>query len=484
VRTTLNLISLTALLLLGTAPTFAQSADAAGNPAGVVSKTLSNGLRVLVKPERGTGLVSVVVLIGAGAAQETNQTAGLGNLVANMLFYGTASTSAAEVATIANEVGGSIDASWHQDYTRMRVIITAPHFGRAVSLLGELLSEATFDERNLEATRSKLLARTGTKPDSTYDQVVDAVRELLYEDNGYRRPAAGHERVLRSATSSDLKTFFRRYYVPQNMVVCVVGDVEPPAAIERVDRAFQRLPMGGLTRQREIPYEKLDRTRNRVAEADTNMAHLAVAWLAPGVRSADYPAMLVASNALGGGKGSLLFREIRQKMAVGYELGTVYPNLANQSFVMAYVVTDPTKRGQRGQPPTAVADEIGKRIEELAASLKTDLLSEKDLNRAKGYTIGQYILGRQRMVERADQLAWNELMLGSHTQSEELIGRLDKVTAADVKRVAATYFGNCAVVLMLPKTDSPPSSPDVKVTSTSSQRKAAELVNRSIHWTR
>ncbi|MGQ9581026.1 MAG: insulinase family protein, partial [Armatimonadota bacterium] len=122
--------------------TLLYTTPAASAETGIIKKLLDNGLTVIIKPERGSGLVAIVAVVRAGTAQESIQTAGIGNFVAQLLLAGTRQTSAEEVAAVADQVGGNIAAYRREDLTEIRTVTTSEMFSRAMSLIGECLTDA------------------------------------------------------------------------------------------------------------------------------------------------------------------------------------------------------------------------------------------------------------------------------------------------------------------------------------------------------
>lgn len=428
---------------------------ARGQSPEVVRKVLDNGLRLIVKPEKGSGLVAVVAAIGAGASQEGIQNAGIGNFVANLVLASTRLSSAEDVAAIADEVGGNIGSQWHPDFTEIRAITTSDRFNQAMSLIGECLTEANFEHKWVEQVRAELLRKLKTGSDDVFERAYTNLRELLYEDNGYRRPPPGFERTIRNATAEDLRKFYSTYYVPNNVVISVVGDVTVEQALDRAQKAFAGVPSAKLPKDRGMPDEELERSKFRASEADLSAAYLMLGWLAPALGSRDYAAVAVATNALGGGKGSIMFRELRQKRGMGYDLGARYPRSRYQSHVLAYIITDPFKSSP-GASVSMVLEEVKAALIEQVENLKRNPLSPEDLERAKGYTIGSYSLEHQRMLDRCFYLAWLEIIGVGIEFDRTFADQVSRVTAEDVQRVCRTYFTNYAAVLLLPRTKSPP----------------------------
>lgn len=422
----------------------------------IVRKVLDNGITVVVKPEPGSGLVAVDAIVKAGAGQESIQTAGVGNFVSRLLLASTRAKSADMVASIADEVGGNIATAWEPDTTSIRAITTSTGFDKALNLIGDCLSEANFESQWVEQQRKVLLSSLKANKDDVFDQAYCDLRETLYEDNGYRRPYTVTERAVSLATPQDLQKFFSKYYAPNNIVLSIAGDVTADHAIEQVQRAFAGTVARKLPIDRGVPDETLERSKFHASEGDAGAAYLLMGWLAPAVGSPDYPAFAVASTALGGGKGSMMFQEIRQKQGIGYEIGTMYPKLRYQSHLVAYVVTDPYKDTLPGRTPDMVLEDAKKAVIALTESLKSTELSPQDLERAKGYTIGNYALSHQHLAERAYLLGWAEAVGLGYGFDSGYSDAIQKVTAADVRRVAQKYLTNYSAVVILPKTQSAP----------------------------
>ncbi len=445
----------TAVLLAVLLITLSFSVTLGAEESGCIKRVLENGVTVIVKPEAGSGLVAIVAAVKTGAGQESIQNAGIGNFVAQLLLASTRSSSADEVAAVADSVGGNIAAQWHQDFTEIRAITTSAMFNRAMNLIGESMTEANFEGSYVEQVRSDLLVNVRTESDDVFQTAYSTLREMLYQDNGYRRPTSGFERVIKQATPQDLRRFYSAYYVPNNIVISIAGDVTVEQALDRASKAFAGIPAGKLPIDRGVPDEKLDRSAFKASEADIPAAYMLLGWLLPRASDPDFPALVVASNALGGGKGSLMFRELRQKRGMGYDVGAMYPRLKYQSHLLAYVVTDPYKQIIPGLRGSLVLDEVKSALLEQVQTLKDKPLSEKDLQRAKGYVIGTFALSQQRLMDRAFIQAWLEATGQGCESVKSFPEQIDKVTAEDVQRVANKYLTNYAAIVIVPKGNSP-----------------------------
>ncbi|HOK55254.1 MAG TPA: pitrilysin family protein, partial [Armatimonadota bacterium] len=432
-----------ALLSLSALPVFASS---------ISKSVLPNGLTVIVKPEESSGIVAVEVFIKAGAAEERESNAGIGNLVARTLLASTRNRRAETVAAVIDAVGGNFQTEWHPDYTEIKVITTKAGFDSTTSILGDILNNAKFEQKWVDRAREEILTEIVTQGDDVFQTSYEQVRMKLYQDNPYHRPTRGYVRSLRSITVEDLQRFYQQYYVPNNIVVCVVGDVTPERVLERMKIAFAGTSSRTLPRLRPIPAEELKESKSELLERPIDAAYFLFGFLAPSVTSEDYPAMRVTAAALGSGKGSRMFRNLRETKGLAYELGTIYPTMKNQSHVLAYLVTDPYRRVLPGFSIEMMLEEVKQATLDEVSKLQKELLTPQELERAKQYTIGTYALQHQRLRDRAFHLGWLETIGLGCEYDLTYASKIEAVTAQDVQRVAKKYLNNYVMTIVLPET--------------------------------
>jgi zinc protease len=430
------------------AATVALSVPAAGSEP--IKTVMSHGLTVLVKPEPGSGIVAVEVYIKVGAAEEREFNAGIGNLIARTLLTSTRNRRAETVSAVIDSVGGNFQTNWHPDYTRITAITTTPGFNDTVALLGDILNNATFDQQFVERARQEVLTEVTSQSDDVFQSSYDRIRRELYRDNPYTRPTGGYIRTLRTITREDMQQFYRQYYVPNNMVIAIVGDVEPDEALVRVRMAFAGARSSPVPRQRAIPPEALEASKVEVIQRPISAAYLMFGFLAPGVTSRDYPAAQVTATALGSGKGSRMFQNLREQQGLAYDLGTIYPQMKNQSHIMAYLITDAYRRVFPGFSIEMMLEEVQQSVLAEITKLQEEPLSQEELKRAKRYTIGTQALRQQRIRDRASHLGWGEAMGLGVGYDEQLASQIDAVTAEDVQRFARQYLNKYVLTIVLP----------------------------------
>ncbi|MBQ7524844.1 MAG: insulinase family protein [Abditibacteriota bacterium] len=437
-KTLLSIIAASVIFLA--LPVLAQTRD-----------TLDSGLTVLTTSEPGSGLVAAVLFVKDGCANESLQFAGIGNFVANLILASTRNKSAEQVAAVADSVGGNMSVSRNADYTELRVITTSQQFGTALSLMGEAVTEANFESEWVESVRKSLLSQAAAENDNVFVNAYEQLLTMIYDDSPYRRTATDTLRTIKTAKPADLRNYYNKYDVPGNMILSVAGDVSREQVLERAKIAFAGIAPKQVPATRAPAEETLERSESFMDQRDVKTGYFLMGWLAPEVSSPDYPAMSVAVNALGGGKGSAMFRNIRQKKGMGYDIGTLYPARKYQSHAVAYIITDPFKQTPQGYVGQPVLEEVKDALLEEVNRLKTELLTEDELTRAKGYTLGKHILAHQRMFDRAVMPGLWEILSGTPDFDDKYTAELEKVTAEDVRKAAEKYFTNYGLFILLPR---------------------------------
>lgn len=415
----------------------------------VHKSTFSNGLRVLVKPEPGSGLVAISVIIRAGALEEEH-TPGLGQVLSRTLFTGAKNLSGRKLAELSDEVGGSFAVTWDMDFSEVYIATTREQLRPALEILSEILLHPRFDPAMVETAKQEVQTQITSARETAFRASYDELRRLLYLESPYRRALLGSFRAVDGITPADLEKFVAQWFVPSNMVIAVVGDVTVEETLDGARLWFSSKPAVN-TPTRNVPRKEPGLSRPpSLLEIDTRASYVVAGTLAAGMGDEHYGADMVVATILGGGKSSRMFQELREKRGLAYELGTLYPPLIYQSHLVAYVLAAPYEAIGRGQSqPTLEAIRAG--LNETVLSLRDTPITEAELNRAKRYLIGRFILRHQRLNERARYLAWYESLGLGFGFDERYPQMIESVTLEQAQRSADRLFRNSSMVLVVPK---------------------------------
>lgn len=416
---------------------------------GVTKLAFPNGFRLIVKQEQGKGLVALSMVVRAGVLEE-GDTPGVGQVLARALMTGARNLSPRKLAQLADEVGGSFTVTWDQDYTEIAISTTSAQIGPALELLAETLIDPRLDPAVIQTSREQVVGESQSGKDSAFRQSYDALRRLLYRTSPYRRPLVADADDLEAVTPAAVKSYMQRWFVPSNMVLAVVGDISPEQTRDAAKTWFGRLKPAAVPPRAEVTRENGPMPAPRLLEMDSVASYVVAGALASGLSGSGYAADFVAATALGGGKASRMFQDIREGQGLVYELGTLYPPLLNQSHVVAYVLASPyVATGPHDAQPSV--EVVRSALKAAVDSLRERPVSELELARAKSYIVGSFALRHQRLSERAKHLAWFEALGLGYGYDEQFPALVNAVTLEQARRSAESLFERSAMVVLVPK---------------------------------
>ena len=445
--------ALVALVVLAPGPARAAvraPATAAVYPPAAVHR-LANGLRVVVRDTPGSGLVAVALLAGAAPRYEDLDHAGAAVLVREIALQGTSTRTAEEIAAVLDSVGGSLRTGTSVDYTQWGTLTRPEHVDLALELIADLVTNAAFDPRAVEAQRRLSLNRLRQQQDAPQGRAIDLALARLYPFHPYGRPILGTSDALTRLSREQLVSYYQTYYTAPNMVLAIAGDLRGPVALAKAARAF-----GGL-RETPIPHRaRLLRvvepalTPRPSAPADLREPQrTAAAWIAfiyLGVRAGhrDWATLQVLNAILGGGAASRLFLEIRERQGLVYSIGSSFSTRAAAAPLLLSAGTDPRDAPRVVQ---GMLDEVSR--------LQRTPVSPEELARGRNRVTGLLAIDQEDLRQQAFYAAWFELLGLGAGFTRRLATEIDRVGADDVQRAARLYLTNPSIVVVMPAGSEP-----------------------------
>ncbi len=391
-------------------------------------RTLGNGLQVVAVLHHEQPAVSVRLLIRAGAAQDPKTKSGVAALTAALLDQGTTTKSAFQIADTIDSIGGVLGTGAGSDLSSVNVVVMKDSFGVAMDLLADIVRSPAFAEEEIERQRQQVLSSlqvSAGDPDYLASVVFD---RLVYGFHPYGLPNSGTAESLASLTRADFQEFHKRYFVPNNMILAIVGDVTSDEAFGAAERVF------GRWARSEVPAVKTDEppppTRRVVVidKPDAVQTEIRVGHLGIPRRHADYMAVDLAFKVLGGEGANRLHRVLRSERGLTYGASADIQTLKQTGDFMAE--TD-TRTETTGEALRLIVDEF--------ARLRRERVNERELADAQAYLAGNFPL----TIETPDAIATQVLNAIFYELPLEEIPtyreRVQAVTPDDVQRVARAY---------------------------------------------
>jgi zinc protease len=405
---------------------------AAPVPAAPIAhrEVLPNGIVLLVAERPGVPIVAVRVFMRAGAAFEPRDRAGLANLTGALLTRGTAKHSGPEIDEAIEFVGGSLEAGAGRDGLTASLSVLKRNLGLGLDLLSEVVLSPAFPEAELTRKVAQIQAAIKRSEEDPNTVAARALSRLVFANHPYGTPVEGTIESVGKLTRDDVLAFYRGHVRPDSVIIAVVGDVTVAEA-----RREMLARLGGWAKPSTPPPAAPPAAGGAPPRTETISKDLTQATIMLGRQAVrqvdpDYFPLAVASYVLGGGSASRLYKRVRDEGGLAY---AVYAYVSPGRYGASFTVSAQTRVGEVAKVIDILRDE--------QVRLARDPVSEDELRLAKDYLIGSFPLRLDTTAKVADfVVAIEEQGLGLDYADRYKVN-IAKVTAADVQRVAARFFG-------------------------------------------
>lgn len=278
---------------------------------------LPNGLTVYILRDSRFPLVCTRLYVRTGSTNEKPAQAGISHLLEHMVFKGTAGHAKGGIAQAVEEHGGYVNAATSFDKTWYLTDMPAAHWRTGIDVVREMAFEALLDPDELETEKEVVISELKRGEDSAQRKLFEELQVAALHQTPYGRPIIGFEECIRSVTADDLRAYIRQWYQPQNMLLLVAGDIEPPAVLEYVQDKFGNLQNTHDLAVRE-PFDLLTAAdgseQSAVTRGNWNKVYLGIAWPVPGIADARSIELDLLAFLLGGDDTSLLTQKYRYEL--------------------------------------------------------------------------------------------------------------------------------------------------------------------------
>ncbi len=397
---------------------------------GTITRTvLPGGLRVVSEAMPGVRSVSAGIWVPVGSRDETTSLAGTSHFLEHLLFKGTATRSALDIASEMDAVGGECNAFTDKEHTCFYATVLDRDAALAINIVSDVVLNATVTARDVDVERSVVLEEIAIRDDDPSDLVHDEFSTALHGDTPLGRPILGNVESITSLTRTQVHGYYRRRYRASDMVVSVAGNVEHAEVVRLVRAAFaDRLGEGDTAaapRPRRLETATAPARQVMVVGDDTEQANLVVGGFGLARYDPRRFAVGVLSAALGGGMSSRLFQRIREERGLAYSVYSFAHGYHEVGHFGVYA----------GCQPGKAEEVLGLMLAELDAVGRGGL-GDDEIERGKGQMRGGIVLGLEDSGSRMTRLGKSELCYGDIMGVDELLASIDSVTPAEVTAVA------------------------------------------------
>ena len=396
---------------------------------GIRRTRLDSGLRVVTEHLPGLRSAAVGFWVGTGSRDEPEAIAGASHFLEHLLFKGSATRHAADIAEAVESCGGDMNAFTGQEVTAYYVRVPDRHLDLALEILSDIVWSPALRPDEVESERQVILEEIRMRDDTPDDLVHDVFSGALFPEHPLGREVSGSQETITAVTREQIAEYHADHYRPSNIVVAVAGNVDHDHVVKAVDAAVavsagerpQRV--NGADGGTPDEFVRVDRPLEQ--------SHVVLGARALRRDDPDRFALAVVDQVLGGGMSSRLFQEVREKRGLAYSVFSYRSAFEETGALAVYCATAP------------------ERVEETLSVVRGELdrlvadggITERELAGAKGHLTGSLALSLESSSSRMHRIGRAELTMGEVPSLDWVVEQVEAVTADDVGRVIERVLG-------------------------------------------
>lgn len=389
---------------------------------------LENGIRIITEkiPSR---TVSAGIWVDVGARDEQPHNNGSAHFVEHMLFKGTPSRTARDIAQELDNLGGMSNAFTSGEATSYYATVLDDKLERLVELLGDIFLNSLFEEEEVRREREVILQEISMVEDTPDDRIHELFSGGLWGEHPLGYTVLGRKEVVASMDSAGLQEYMRREYTPERIVIAAAGNVEHESFCRLWQEQMSDLSGPGKGAVRRPP--AFLAPSRKLYKKNLEQAHLLLGTYGLSLVAPERYALYLLHVLLGGNMSSRLFQEVREKEGLAYSIYSYLSSFTDSGCLGVYLGVDPAVVNRA---LTVVTKEI--------KELRRDGVSGELLAGARDYAKAGIFLSAENMESRMTRIARNELTFGRYVSFDEVVAGFDQVRQEDINELAARLFGN------------------------------------------
>lgn len=395
---------------------------------------LPNGLVLLLSANHSTPSLGIKAVVRAGSRFEPDDKAGLASLVGELLDEGTVTRTSQQVAETVESVGGKMGTFGNYQSSGVVAVFLSKDISLALDIVSDVLVNASFPEDKVRQGIERRIAQIRSRLDVPRTQASDIFNEIIFSGTPQHRPAIGYADTVRRLTREDVLDFYRRYYVPNNTIVAIVGDIDKEDVKKKIEEVFGTWPRDAnfAPPRPAVPVRQSEAIEKFVA-AQKEQVNIYIGHVGIERKNPDYYPLLVMDMILGSSPGftSRIPRILRDQQGLAY---TTFSNITSSAGIdrgrfVAYIGTSPENLDRAVE---GLRHEIERIVKEPVSS--------SEVEGAKAYLTGNFVFHFQKNLQIADFLVEAETYGLGFDYLEKYPKMILKVTDEDVTRVARQYL--------------------------------------------
>ena len=368
-------------------------------------------------------------LFGTGSKYETKKINGVSHFLEHLFFKGTKSRPRpGQIWRELDRIGAQKNAFTSKEYTGYYVKASAKHFDIGLDIVSDILIEPIFKKSEIEKERGVVLQEIAMDEDNPQRQAYQLIEELMYGDQPAGWDIAGTPETVKGITRDEIIKYKNSHYITANAVIVVAGHIDPETAFGKTEKAFLKMPRGTKLHKAKV-LERQKKPAVKFKKKDVDQTHLRLALRAYDIFDERRYALQVLATILGGNMSSYLWREIREKGGLAYYVGASADEATDTGYLLATA----------GVSHANFLKTV-KKIVEILKYIKSNGVSQRELDFAKEFIRGSMALAFETTDEVATFLASQELFYGRIMTPLDILAKIEKVGRRDIIDVVKDVF--------------------------------------------
>ncbi len=394
---------------------------------GVVKKTvLSNGVRVLTCKIPYVRSVSLGIWVDVGARDEDVLESGMSHFIEHMLFKGTPTRTARDLAKEFDAMGSYTNAFTTMETTCYHAKVMDSDLGKMAGIFSDIFLNSEFDNDEIKNECPVILQEISMAHDNPEDQIHHIFENNIWDTHPLGRSILGTKKTVPTINRRGIKAFFEKLYHPDRLIISAAGNLDHDSFVSLMAEPFETIKKKRTFPKREIPI-----FRNRITSCYKDIEQTHICFGNPGISVADDKrfAASIVNTVLGGNMSSRLFQEIREKRGLAYSVYSFSTSYIDSGILGIYAGVSPENMNRTTE---LILNELKR--------LKDGGITQEELENATQYTKGSILLSLENSESHMGRLAQNEFHFGRSVPVDETIGRINSITCDDISAFTEEYF--------------------------------------------
>lgn len=399
---------------------------------------LSNGVRIVTEQHSHSKSVSIGVWVLTGTRDEEESDVGLSHFVEHLVFKGTKTRTAYQIANSLESLGGDLNAYTTREYTNYHCLVLKEDWKIGLEILADLVCNMKISKKDFELEKKVILQEIAMSDDTPEDIIYDYFFEGVYKNHPLGRQILGKSFTIEKMTQKKVFEFYKHFYQGENLIISAAGPVDHDQLVIQCQKLFRSRRKYVPLASRRAPRWKVYR---KVIEGEMEQAHILLGLPSTSFYDKYRFEAFILNSLLGGGMTSRLYQAVREKQGLAYTVFSTLNTNVDSGVINVYAGTD-TKNVKK--VINIIADEMRK--------IKKQGIKLSDINLYKTQVRGQLLMGSDDIENRMSSLGVNEMIFQKYRPVDSVIAEIEKVSEKSMKEYIQQHYdlSKMSVVLMGP----------------------------------